>query len=164
MQVNNKPGARATSATERCPVRDCALACTGDTGERSPEQGVKTLHLAEKAFSRKERARECEAGSALPGPPACQQAGITDLQRMSPRDDRAATLIFSAASAPVSYLCAGMIGIHYRPPPAARWLPGEESASSPSLNGIRLSPGAETQTCANCTVSCCRCGNPQAGL
>lgn len=69
---------------------------------------------------------------------------------MSLRDDRAATLIFSAASTPVSYLCAGMIGIHYRPPPAARLAPqGGICKLSPSLNGIRLSAGAETGAATN---------------
>lgn len=99
-------------------------------GHQNPSFGRKGIFQGETAFSREEGAEEGRVCSALPGPPACQQAGITELRRMSPRDDRAATLIFSAASAPVSYLCAGMIGIHHRPPPAACWLPGEESASS----------------------------------
>lgn len=129
-QRNNKPGTRQEPAPQingRCGAAHPPVRVTWVT---QPRAGVKTLGLAEKAFSGKERAGEGEAGSALPGPPACQPAGITELRRMSPRDDRAATLIFSAASAPVSYLCAGMIGIHYRAPPATRGLPGEESASS----------------------------------
>lgn len=134
-----------------------------DAPERPPAQGCASRHQAPMApsesknpsfcrnhFFQEGTSQEHEAGSALPGPPACQQAGITELQLMSLRDDRAVTLIFSAASTPVSYLCAGMIGIHYRPPPAARLAPqGGICKLSPSLNGIRLSGGAETGAATN---------------
>lgn len=94
-----------------------------------------------------------QTGSVRSSPPAqgrlLSAAGITDLQRVSLRDDRAPTLVFSAASAPVSYLCAGMIGIHYRPPLPCRAPRGGIRQLSPSLNGIRLSPSTESETCAS---------------
>lgn len=115
----------------------------------APSEGENPSFCRNHIFQ-EETSQEHEASSALPGPPACQQAGITELQLMSLRDDRAATLIFSAASTPVSYLCAGMIGIHYRPPPAARLAPqGGICKLSPSLNGIRLSAGTETGAATN---------------